>query len=800
MNVISKYFNWLQKNNPRNIVERYPEIDEQKETSVQGVYIVGDLTGIPLLRLAADGGTKIVKQLFSDQKATSEKEKSTDVYDLIIVGAGPAGISAAIECKKKNINYIILESNRILNTIENFPKEKPITLKPDRVQLELPLEMNDGFKETLIEELTIQIEREGLNFEVGTFVQRLSRKDNIIHIETNKNVYMAEKAVLAIGKAGNSRQLKVPGELLPKVFNKLYDPGEFVDKDILVVGGGDSSMECSIALAKSGNKIIHSYRKEEFSRPKEENMDRFNDLVEQGKITPFFESTVTEIREKEVILRIKKDSKTIPNDVVFTLIGRELPTKFFKRSGIRMEGEKGLSWWWFMIASISFFSMLYFGKVGIAFDLFAGADTIGAKIIAYLSAPFQTTLNWSLSGYKWYPSLNFILGWTGSIIFIISGTCSLGLLARHGNVYFRTPWRAFKYTYFIGVSSFFTILYFSKLLNNTSGRAEWIESPTYWYSLFYCVTMLIFGIRRSYVRKTRYVFWQMTALVSIQIFFLFLLPFHLFKPLILENLGAQHWIVSELFPSGKWSSFAFILFWPLNMWEFGSSTFWTWFPFVQTGLILFFLIRHYGKGIYCGWICSCGGMAETLGDEYRRKTPHGPGAKRLENIGQIVLFAAIIFTPIIYLNKSGMWSSFPLLSYTMTGVYKFLIDVIFAGILGLGVYFFLGGRIWCRYGCPLAALMHIYTRFSRYRILSEKKYCISCEICTRVCHMGIDVMNFANKGIPMNDVQCVRCSACVTECPMDVLSFEKLKKTDIHNVNRDQIPYYGKDSWRAGIK
>jgi len=800
MNFVSKYFNWLQKDNPRNIVESYPEIDEQKETSVQGVYIVGDLTGIPLLRLAANGGAKIVKQLFSDQKAISEKEKSTDIYDLIIVGAGPAGISAAIECKKKNINYIILESNRILNTIENFPKEKPITLKPDRVQLELPLEMNDGFKETLIEELTIQIEREGLNFEVGTFVQRLSRKDNIIHIETNKNVYMAEKAVLAIGKAGNSRQLKVPGELLPKVFNKLYDPGEFVDKDILVVGGGDSSMECSIALAKSGNKIIHSYRKEEFSRPKEENMDRFNDLVEQGKITPFFESTVTEIRENEVVLRIKEDSKTIHNDAVFTLIGRELPTKFFKRSGIRMEGENGLSWWWFMVASISFFSMLYFGKVGIAFDLFAGADTIGAKIIAYLSAPFQTTLNWSLSGYKWYPSLNFILGWTGSIIFIISGTCSLGLLARHGNVYFRTPWRAFKYTYFIGVSSFFTILYFSKLLNNTSGRAEWIESPTYWYSLFYCVTMLIFGIRRSYVRKTRYVFWQMTALVSIQIFFLFLLPFHLFKPLILENLGAQHWIVSELFPSGKWSSFAFILFWPLNMWEFGSSTFWTWFPFVQTGLILFFLIRHYGKGIYCGWICSCGGMAETLGDEYRRKTPHGPGAKRLENIGQIVLFSAIIFTPIIYLNKSGMWSSFPLLSYTMTGVYKFLIDVIFAGILGLGVYFFLGGRIWCRYGCPLAALMHIYTRFSRYRILSEKKYCISCEICTRVCHMGIDVMNFANKGIPMNDVECVRCSACVTECPMDVLSFAKLKNADIHNLSREQIPRYGKDDWRAGIK
>ena len=800
MNVVSKYFNWLQKDNPKNIVESYPEIDDQKETSVPGVYIVGDLTGIPLLKLAADGGAKIVRQLFSDQKMALEKEKNSDIYDLVIIGAGPAGISTAIECKKKGINYIVLESNRILNTIENFPKEKPITLRPDGVPLELPLEMNDGTKETLLDELTSQIGREGLNFEVGTFVQKLSRKDNIIHIETNKSAYKADMVVLAIGKAGNSRQLKVPGELLPKVFNKLYDPGEFAEKNILVVGGGDSSLECSIALAKSGNKIIHSYRKEELSRPKEENMNRFNDLVEQGKVTPFFESTVTEIREKEVVLKTKEDVKTIPNDVVFTLIGRELPTQFFKRSGIRMEGEKGLLWWWLMVASISFFSMLYFGKTGISFNVFAGSDTIPAKIIAYLSAPFQAPLNWNLSGYKWYSSLNFILGWTGSIIFLISGICSLGLLVRYWNLYFRTPWRAFKYTYFIVVGTFFTILYFSRLLHNTAGPAEWIESPTYWYSLFYCVTMFIFGIRRTYVRKTRYVFWQMTALISIQIFFLFLFPFYLYKPIILDNLGAQHWIVSELFPSGKWSSFAFILFWPLNMWEFGSSTFWTWFPFVQSGFILFYLIRHYGKGVYCGWICSCGGMAETLGDEYRRKTPHGPGAKKLENVGQIILFVAIIFTLIIYLNKSGIWDSFPLLSYTMAGIYKFSIDVVFAGILGLGVYFFLGGRIWCRYGCPLAALMHIYAKFSRYRILSEKKDCISCEICTRVCHMGIDVMNFANKGIPMNDVECVRCSACVTECPMDVLSFAKLRHADSHNRSREQVPCYGKDDWRAGIK
>ena len=800
MNIVTNYFNWLQKDNPVEVVESYPEINEQNETSVPGVYIVGDLTGIPLLRLAADGGVKIVEQLFPDKKTTPEREKEPNIYDIAIIGAGPAGISAAIECKKKGLNYIVLESSRIFNTIENFPKEKPITLKPEEGQLSVSLKMSDGTKESLLEELKSRTDKQNLNVELDAFVQKLSRKEDIVHIETNKRNYKANMVVLAIGKSGNSRQLKVPGEQFPKVFNKLYDPGEFNNKNILVVGGGDSALECSIALAHSGNRVIHSYRKKSFSRPKEENSDAFNDLVGQNRITPLFESTVSEIREKEVVLKTKEGERTLDNDAVFTLIGRELPTQFFKRSNIRMEGERGAIWWSFIIASISFFSMLYFGKSGIAFNVFSGTDTHLAMATAYLTAPFHALLNWDLSGYKWYPALNFILGWISSIIFLISGACSIGFLVRHRSKYFRTPWNAFKYSYFIGTGVFFTLLYFSKSLHYTNGTADWIESPTYWYSFFYCVTMFIFAIRRSYIRKTRYVAFQMIALVSIQIFFLFLLPFYFYESLILNNLGTGHWIIKEMFPSGKWSSFAFILFWPLNMWEFGNSGFWSWFPFVQSGLVLFFLIRHYGKGVYCGWICSCGGMAETLGDEYRRKTPHGPKAKRIENVGQIILLFAIVATLIVYLNKHGIMSSFPVLSYTITGLYKFSIDVIFAGILGLGVYFFLGGRIWCRYGCPLAALMHIYTRSTRYRILSEKKDCISCEICTRVCHMGIDVMNFANKGIPMNDVQCVRCSACVTECPMDVLSFAKLKKADTHNRSREQVPSYGKSNWRAGIR
>jgi len=105
--------------------------------------------------------------------------------------------------------------------------------------------------------------------------------------------------------------------------------------------------------------------------------------------------------------------------------------------------------------------------------------------------------------------------------------------------------------------------------------------------------------------------------------------------------------------------------------------------------------------------------------------------------------------------------------------------VFLAGVIGYGVYFWFSGRVWCRFFCPLAALMHIYARFSRFRIFADKKKCISCNQCTRECHQGIDVMSFANRGLPMADPQCVRCSACVQVCPTGTLSFGRLSARGI---------------------
>jgi polyferredoxin len=116
--------------------------------------------------------------------------------------------------------------------------------------------------------------------------------------------------------------------------------------------------------------------------------------------------------------------------------------------------------------------------------------------------------------------------------------------------------------------------------------------------------------------------------------------------------------------------------------------------------------------------------------------------------------------------------------------YYHVVDIFLAGIIGVGMYFWFSGRVWCRFACPLAALMHVYTRFSRFRIFAEKAKCISCNVCTSVCHQGIDIMNFANKGLPMEDPECVRCSACVQACPTGVLAFGRYAKNGLPVLDR----------------
>jgi polyferredoxin len=297
--------------------------------------------------------------------------------------------------------------------------------------------------------------------------------------------------------------------------------------------------------------------------------------------------------------------------------------------------------------------------------------------------------------------------------------------------------------------------------------------------------------------------------MAIQVLPLFLLP-EVLLPWAGHNgwfdSGFGKWLADQFFPAADyghgreyWRAYGFILAWPLLVWNFYTEQpLWGWLVLgcLQTFVFIPLIIRRWGKGAYCGWICSCGALAETLGDAHRHKMPHGPGWNRLNMIGQVFLFfaaAIMLFRIVGWIVPGNDWSDrsftylakgsgLPLLNYS------YMVDLVFAGVLGVALYFHLSGRVWCRFACPLAALMHVYARFSQFRILADKNKCISCNVCTSVCHQGIDVMNFANKGLGMADPQCVRCSACVQSCPTGVLQFGRVNRKTGETIDTDLLP------------
>jgi polyferredoxin len=287
--------------------------------------------------------------------------------------------------------------------------------------------------------------------------------------------------------------------------------------------------------------------------------------------------------------------------------------------------------------------------------------------------------------------------------------------------------------------------------------------------------------------------------MAVQVVPLFLLPY-----LVLPWMGANGWFdagfgktfADQFFPveygaRSYWRAFGFILAWPLFIWNLFTdhpTAGWLVLGFAQTFVLIPLIVWRWGKGAYCGWLCSCGALAETLGDTHRHKMPHGPQANRWNLTGQIILALALLLLAmriLLWLGAGFLGGPYYLLLQGIPFLnYTYLVDLWLAGIVGVAAYFWFSGRVWCRFACPLAALMHIYARFSRYRIFPEKKKCISCNVCTSVCHQGIDVMNFANKGMPMEDPECVRCSACVQQCPTGVLAFGRLGSDGVPILDR----------------
>jgi NosR/NirI family nitrous oxide reductase transcriptional regulator len=769
--MIRRYMRWLHTCWPAGTVEKLPDADEQGRTTLPGVRIVGDLTGTPLLKFAVDGGTRAVRALAEELGVQKTAGSDAGVLDLAIVGGGVAGIAAAVEAKRHGLSFEVFEASQPFSTIIDFPKAKPIFTYPTEMEPAGELQLNAEIKEDLLEELERHRHSAGIE-PTRARIERIEGKDGLLLLHHGGKVVRARRVIVAIGRSGNFRKLGVPGDEPDQVFNRLHDPVEFKGKQVVVVGGGDSAAEAAIALTTAGARVTLSYRKKELTRPKPENLDQLMALVEdpasgKGVVEPTSERVTTALTPEMVaggkpgtlslalgtrLKRIDTDrvlleqdgqEKELPKDAVFAMVGREPPLDFFRRSKIPIRGEWRPKAVAAFVGFLVFCIFLYNWKAG------------GA-----LNAWFQQQ--------GWFP-------FNMRAVFEALGT---GIAAAAADP--RT------------------------LIGTLAGSTT---DPGFYYSVAYTALVVVFGFRRIRRRKTPYVKVQTLALMAIQVVPLFLLPY-IVLPWAGANGAFDHGalavIADGLFGPGReyWRAFGLILAWPLFIWNVFTEQPWTWWlviSFVQTFVIIPLIVWRWGKGAYCGWICSCGALAETLGDAHRQKMPHGPLWNRLNMVGQIVLAAALL---ILATRIAGWIWPETALGQAMTRLYAgavkgfsplgiqlnyyWIVDVTLAGIIGVGAYFWFSGRVWCRFACPLAALMHIYARFSRFRIFADKKKCISCNICTSVCHQGIDIMNFANKGLPMQDPQCVRCSACVQSCPTGVLSFGRYDNNGLVVLDRLQ--------------
>jgi len=757
--MLAAYRRWLHAQWPAGTVEPLPQSGPGGATAIPGVRIIGDLAGTPLLKSSAASGASAITLILAEKGFKASVDP--DVLDVAILGAGPAGIAASIETRRAGLRFAVYDATRAFATIADIPTLMEVHACPTGIDTDRGLQFTATNKAALFAELERQRVAAGIE-PIVSRIERVERKSGecLLH-HADKSVTRSQHVLVAIGRRGIHRTLDCPGAHLDKVQARLYDPQEFAKRQVLVVGGGNAAVEAAVALVTCGARVTLSHRQTVLSTPSQENLDKLRALEQDpsadvhiehpvspyvttatmktmkspegpGSIQILPATTVARIEPATVTLVDRnRVETTIPNHAVFTMIGRTSPAGFFRRSHLPLRGDRDLVTWAWLGLSLLFFFLLFH---------WTGS---------HKEFPFQQVVIQHRAFPYDVPRL------------IDTAEGAIGQMARTES----------------------HLLYTTKI---ALGR------PSFYFTLAYAMVVSIFGIRRIRRTRTRYVLWQTLTLMFVQWFFLCLLP-----EILLPWAGRNGYfepnerlrlLADGLFErldgiQGRerayWRAYGLIVPFPLNVANlFTDRPMWLWIEIsvVQLAAFVPLMVRRWGKGGFCGWICPWGAVAETVGDRQREKMPHGPRWNGLNMLGQGVLALALTLLGLRlwgWANGAGSWPAIGF-GWIYNGVpylnYAWLVDVMMAGVLGLGLCFFLSGRAFCRFACPLGALMHIYARGMRFRIFPDKARCTSCAECTMVCHAGVDVMNFANKDLPVVDPECVRCSACVAQCPTGALT------------------------------
>lgn len=311
-----------------------PLLKPNFESNVPGIFIAGELGGMGLIKNALTQGRQALEAI------AAAGVKRRGALDVLIVGAGPAGLAASLAAKQKGLSYRTLEQDSLGGAVFQYPRGKLVMTAP----VDLPIIGKMHFKNTSKEELLKFWSQAcaGLNISYQERVESLEQEEGVFQVRTNKRHYAASSVLLAIGRRGTPRKLGVPGEALPKVVYRLIDPEQYRGQNVLVVGGGDSALEAAASIAELGDtRAALSYRGDAFQRAKQRNRDRVAAASAQGRLKVLMNSQIKEIHASEVLVEQAAKSFKMPNDAVIVSAGGILPNDFLKSIGIQVETKHG---------------------------------------------------------------------------------------------------------------------------------------------------------------------------------------------------------------------------------------------------------------------------------------------------------------------------------------------------------------------------------------------------------------------------------------------------------------------------
>ena len=439
---------------------------------------------------------------------------------------------------------------------------------------------------------------------------------------------------------------------------------------------------------------------------------------------------------------------TLDNEVVFEMIGSIPSIGFFKKIGIRPANSwTGNPWLAATIALASLTLLSIWAKAAGLESTSLMTDLAGITSVILLG----TLVILGVRGNKWS-----WLGFTLLVSYIVYAAKA------------STPRFPFHWIGADRIAEYLASGWIGSIVPDAVAAFQ--GAPSFWYSALYTVLVVYFGIRA--MRRWGHGYgdnhqkWRYVSIIAFQV--VFFIVVNMILSVIIGKYYWRGWGLYQPFP----------LFY---------NTFFWWYPedpatvkwlFIGTGtfLTLVFIpifVRYHGMR-FCTWVCGCGGLAETFGDMWRHYAPKGLRSRKWEFMGPVVLVWSVVSLAVIILAHRSTGNNFTWHSY------DYIVDFWLVAVIPIGLYPFFGGKIWCRYWCPLAHYMKFLSKwYGKLRIVSNSK-CISCTQCSKYCQVGVDVMEFAKNQVPFDNTNssCIHCGICITVCPVDVLSFDTYNRSE----------------------